>query len=135
MGEGRKVNSYITTTLKSAEPGLVTELQSDFRRLDGTKETKLALAFAAATYYARLGMPTITAAILKLAPGSTWAAKAEILSDAYKNRAEKTRDHLLEQQTIDVRLDRRNQKDLVTAAQLLELSQKGRRTKPQERTA
>ena len=135
MGEGRKVDGYISTTLRSADTGLVAEVQGDFKRLDGSKERKLALAFAAAAYYARLGIPTITAAILSLTPGKAWAAKAEILSDAYRTRAEKTREHLEEQQTVDPRLDLRNQKDLVTAAQLLELSQKGRRTKPQGQTA
>lgn len=135
MGEGRKVDGYISTTLRTADAGLVAEVQGDFKRLEGGKATKLALAFAAATQYAQLGIPTITAAILKLTPGNAWAAKAEILSNAYRNRAEKTREHLLEQQTVDVRLDKRSQTDLQTAAELLTLSQRGRRTKPQEKTA
>ena len=133
MFEARKVNSYIATTLQATKDseGLVQEIK-DLISLP-SRRAQLARAFELADYYAKLGMPTITAACLSLTPRKAWRHKAATLSEAYKTRADKTREHLEEAHVINVRLEGeggRNKHDLITAQALLTLSQKGQAIKP-----
>lgn len=130
MFEARKVHAHIKTTLQTATPGLVAEVQQVVGTFD--KTARLTQIFAEANHNAEIGMPEIAAAFLSLAPNKSWRFQAATLASAYSHRAESTREHLQQLHIVNPSLESRIQQDLITAAELLTLSQRGRRTKPQQ---